>query len=91
VGQLLHAISYGLFYPAAIAFISLKTPPSDRATGIALLLGLGIGLPFFLGSTFGGIIVEFLGYRWLFAIFSLFSVASIILYRCKGKHLKTIR
>jgi MFS family permease len=58
---------------------------------MALLLGLGIGLPFFLGSAFGGVIVEFLGYRWLFAIFSLFSVASIVLYRSKGAHLKTIR
>ena len=91
VGQLLHSISYGLFQPAAVAFISLKTPPSERATGMALLLGLGIGLPFFLGSAFGGVIVEFLGYRWLFAIFSLFSVASIVLYRSKGAHLKTIR
>nr|HPN03473.1 MFS transporter [Rectinema sp.] len=80
LGQLLHSLCYGLFQPAAILFINLKTPPSDRATGMALYMGVGMGLPAFLGSALGGTVVEILGYRWLFASYTLFAVASIALF-----------
>jgi len=80
LGQLLHSLCYGLFQPAAILFINLKTPPSDRATGMALYMGVGMGLPAFIGSALGGTVVEILGYRWLFASYTLFAVASIALF-----------
>ncbi|HWR10717.1 MAG TPA: MFS transporter [Rectinemataceae bacterium] len=90
-GQLLHAICYGLFLPASVTFINLKTPPGERTTGNALLLGFGMGLPAFLGSAFGGLIVEAVGYRWLFAIFSSFAVASMALYHHHGDTLRAVR
>lgn len=79
-GQLLHSLCYGLFQPAAIAFVNLKTPQAERATGMAIYMGLGIGLPSFLGSALGGTIVEVFGYRWLFASYSLFAIASLVLF-----------
>lgn len=89
--QLLHSLCYGLFQPAALAFVNLKTPPSQRTTGMALLMGLGMGLPAFLGSAFGGLIVEAVGYRWLFALFSIFALLSLALYRANRVLLKAVR
>ena len=90
-GQLIHSICYGLFQPAAVAFINLKTPPAYRTTGMALFLGLGTGLPVVLGSILGGFVVEALGYRWLFASFSLFALASLALYAAYRKTLDAVR
>jgi PPP family 3-phenylpropionic acid transporter len=90
-GQLLHSICYGLFLPCAVAFINLKTPPAHRTTGMALFFGFGMGLPAVLGSALGGIVVEDLGYRWLFASFSLFALASLVLYGKNRKALDSIR
>ncbi len=89
--QLLHSLCYGLFQPASLAFVNLKTPPSERTTGMALLMGLGMGLPAFLGSAFGGLIVESVGYRWLFALFSVFAFLSLALYRANRGLLKAVR
>jgi len=91
VGQLLHSLCYGLFQPAAVVFINLKTPPLERTTGMALLLGFGMGLPAFLGSVIGGVLVEALGYRWLFALFSVFAAASYILYRANRDAMVSVR
>ena len=90
-GQLLQTICYGMFQPAAVTFINLKTPPAYRTTGMALFLGFGIGIPLILGSALGGIVVETLGYRWLFASFSLFALASLALYAGNRKMLDSIR
>ncbi|MCX8012692.1 MAG: MFS transporter, partial [Rectinema sp.] len=79
-GQLLHSLCYGLFQPAAIAFVSLKTPPAERTTGMAIFMGLGVGLPSFLGSALGGALVEVIGYRGLFAVFALFAIASLAVF-----------
>jgi MFS transporter, PPP family, 3-phenylpropionic acid transporter len=91
VGQLLHSLCYGLFQPAAVAFINLKTPPAYRTTGMALFLGFGIGIPLVVGSALGGIVVEALGYRWLFASFSVFALASLVLYATHRKALDSVR
>jgi PPP family 3-phenylpropionic acid transporter len=79
-GQLLHSLCYGLLLPATVAFVNLKTPPAHRTTGMALLLSVGTGLPIFVGSAIGGLVVEAFGYRWLFASFTLFAAASLALY-----------
>ena len=66
VGQLLHFFCYGLFLPSAVAFISSRVPTSQRAFGMALLTGVGMGFPSFLGSTLGGMILDEGGYAALF-------------------------
>lgn len=89
--QLLHSLCYGVFQPASVAFVNLKTPPAHRTTGMALLLGFGIGLPLVLGSALGGFVVEAWGYRWLFASFSVFGLASLSLYARNRAVLDRIR
>jgi len=79
-GQMLHSLCYGLFQPAALAFVNLKTPPADRTTGMALYMGLGMGLPTFLGSALGGVVVETFGYRWLFGSYTFFALASLVVF-----------
>lgn len=84
-GQLLHSLCYGLALPAMVSFVSLKTPPAERSVGLALLLSLGTGLPAFLGSALGGFMVEAVGYRWMFGIFSIFAAMSLMLWAVKAR------
>jgi PPP family 3-phenylpropionic acid transporter len=78
--QLLHSLCYGLFHPAAVAFISAKVPPEHRATGMTIYLSLGTGLPTFLGNILGGFIVEYLGYPVLFGGYIVFPVLAMWVY-----------
>ncbi|AEF84510.1 transporter, major facilitator family [Treponema primitia ZAS-2] len=80
VAQLLHSFCYGIFHPAAVAFIASCVPPERRALGMSLYLSLGTGLPTLVGNILGGIIVEHLGYRALFGSFISFAVLALILY-----------
>ncbi len=79
-GQLLHSICFGLFHPAAVTFVATRIPPEQRGTGMTIYLSLGTGLPTFLGSALGGLIVELYGYRALFASYSLFALVAVSLY-----------
>jgi PPP family 3-phenylpropionic acid transporter len=87
-GQPLHALFFGLFHPAAVAFVATKVPTERRGVGMAMYLSLGIGLPTFLGSAAGGFIVEAAGYRVLFASFIVFALASLVLFALTRKILE---
>jgi PPP family 3-phenylpropionic acid transporter len=78
--QLMHSLCYGLFHPAAIAFIAASIPPERRALGMTIYLSLGTGLPTFLGNILGGFIVEYLGYRAFFASYAVFPVLALGVY-----------
>jgi PPP family 3-phenylpropionic acid transporter len=78
--QFLHSLCYGLFYPAGISFIAGCVPPERRALGMTLFVSIGTGLPTFAGTILGGFIIEYLGYRPLFGIFSAFSLAALGIY-----------
>jgi PPP family 3-phenylpropionic acid transporter len=78
--QLLHSLCYGLFQPAAVAFVTEMVPPARRSSGMAVFMGLGVGLPAVLGSALGGFVIEAGGYRILFASFIGFAVLSLALY-----------
>jgi PPP family 3-phenylpropionic acid transporter len=79
-GQLLHSLCYGVFHPAAVAFISSSVPPERRALGMSLYLSLGTGVPTFIGNILGGWIIDHWGYRALFGGFIVFPVMSLGLY-----------
>ncbi|MFQ3547739.1 MAG: MFS transporter [Termitinemataceae bacterium] len=80
-GQLLHSLCYGIFHPAAVAFVSTHVPPEQRALGLSMYLSFGVGFPTFLGSSLAGYIVEGWGYRVLFGSFTLFGIIALGLYR----------
>lgn len=85
LGQLLHSLCYGAFYPAGIAFMSACVPPERRALGMSLYLSIGTGLPTFIGTILGGLIIEHQGYSAMFGVFSLFPLVSL------GVHFLLIR
>jgi PPP family 3-phenylpropionic acid transporter len=78
--QMLHSLCFGLFHPAAVAFISGSVPPERRALGMTLYLSIGTGLPALLGNMLGGYLVDHWGYRTLFGTFALFTLPAIGLY-----------
>jgi len=80
IAQLLHSCCYGLFHPAAVAFISSSVPPKQRSLGMTLYVSAGTGLPTFIGNFFGGFIVDHAGYRPLFGCFTIFAFLSIVTY-----------
>jgi PPP family 3-phenylpropionic acid transporter len=84
--QCLNSVSYGIFHPAAIAFITHSIPPERRALGMTIYLSLGTGLPTLIGNVLGGAIVEHAGYFWLFSSFSLFGFAGLgIFFLVRGR------
>ena len=80
IAQTLHSFCYGLFHPAAVAFISDSVPPERRAFGMTLYLSVGLGIPTFIGNFAGGFIVDHAGYRFLFGSFSIFAFLGTALY-----------
>jgi PPP family 3-phenylpropionic acid transporter len=85
-GQLLHSLCYGLFHPAAVAFISANVPPEHRATGMTIYISLGTGLPTFLGNILGGYTVEYFGYPLLYGGYVIFPILAMALYFIIRRH-----
>jgi PPP family 3-phenylpropionic acid transporter len=77
--QLLHSFCYGLFHPAAVAFISGCVPPEQRSFGMTLYMSLGSGVPTLIGNFIGGFIIDYAGYRQLFGFFTIFAVLGAVI------------
>ncbi len=79
LGQMLHSVVYGMFHPAVVVFISRNIAPQRRGTGMALYTSIGVGLPNVIGSAIGGVVIDAIGYRGLFASYALFALAALAL------------
>ena len=77
--QCMHSLSYGLFHPAAVAYISGCVPPEKRALGMSLYLAVGGTLPGLVGNVLGGFILDHGGFSLLYAVFSGFPLISLAL------------
>lgn len=77
--QLLHALTFGVFHTAGVAFVQLKVHPSRRALGMAVYMSLGIGVPGFLGSAAGGYLLEHLGFRTMFGSYAVVPILGVLL------------
>lgn len=80
IAQLLHSFCFGLFHPAAVAFISDSVPSEQRSFGMTLYLSLGCGIPMFIGNFIGGFVVDYVGYRSLFGSFTVFGILGAAIY-----------
>ena len=79
VVQLLHALTFGAYHPAAIQIINRITPESFRATGQTLVSVIG-GIGGILGNLIGSVWASSYGYAVLYRYLGLsVSVATIIL------------
>ena len=79
VGQLFHALVYGVFHPAAIMFVNNNIASDRRSVGMALYTSIGTGLPTVVGSALGGYVIEWLGYGGLFASYTVFALTSLLM------------
>jgi PPP family 3-phenylpropionic acid transporter len=79
VAQLLHGISFGLLHAGAIQFVNRKVPHARLGLGIALYLSLGVGLANFTGSLIGGFVIEWLGFRSMYLIYTVPAVVGIVI------------
>jgi len=77
--QLLHSFCFGLFHPAAVAFVSDCVPPEQRSFGMTLYMSLGGGVPTLIGNFIGGFIIDYAGYRQLFGFFTIFAVLGAVI------------
>jgi PPP family 3-phenylpropionic acid transporter len=82
--QLLHSLCYGIYHPAAVQFISSVFPAEKRGIGMPVYLALGSGLPALLGNMIGGVIVEGIGYRPLFAIYAGSAAVAVLIFCFMG-------
>lgn len=66
--QLLHGLTFGAFYVAAIAHLGEHVPPSLRASGQALFASVTYGIGGLLGYVGSGVGYDLLGGHRLFAV-----------------------
>ncbi len=71
-GQLFHSLCFGLFHPAAIVFVNERAPKRLLALALTLYTSVSIGIASFVGNILGGVVIDTLGYRALFVLFSVF-------------------
>jgi MFS transporter, PPP family, 3-phenylpropionic acid transporter len=79
-GQLFHSVCFGLFHPAAVIFVTERAPKRLVAVGMTLYTSVSVGLASVIGNVMGGVIIDTLGYRMLFVIFSVFPLIGIALF-----------
>jgi len=77
-GQLLHSISFGLFYPLSV-LLCVSHSLGRTATAMTFFTAVN-GFANVIGSITGGYIIEYAGYPALFLCFSVFPLIGIGLY-----------
>ncbi len=77
--QMLHALTFGFFHGASIAYINARVERSKRGLGMAIYNSSALGLSIFVGSSLGGVIIQELGFTSLFLIYCVPPAVSIVL------------
>lgn len=80
--QILHAITFGVFHVASVAFVARHTVRERLGIALAAYSAIALGIPQVLGSAIGGFVIEGLGFSGFYAVFAALPLASgIILTR----------
>ncbi|HZA52038.1 MAG TPA: MFS transporter [Myxococcaceae bacterium] len=66
--SLLHGMTFGAFYVAAVAFVAQRVPDTLRASGQGLMTSVTFGLGGLFGYVFAGTAYDWLGGHRLFAV-----------------------
>lgn len=78
--QLLHGLSFGLFYMSAVSYIGKIVPPELRASGQGLLSTFAGGVAGIIGSLLGGFIMKELGSQFLYYTCSILALLSVLAF-----------
>ena len=76
--QLLHGTVFGFCHVASVRWISEKVSRRHYSLALSIYHSVAQNLPVLLGSLAGGFIVDGLGYRALFLIYTVFPAASLV-------------
>lgn len=74
--QLMHSVSFGIFYFVAVRYISRVIPEEYRSTGLALYTIVWSSIAGLLSGTFGGMLLEANGKDMVFHVGAAFAVAA---------------
>jgi PPP family 3-phenylpropionic acid transporter len=78
--QLLHFFNYGLFHPAAVYFATHNAPRGRLMTSLSIYSLCANNLANIAGCFIGGIIIDRMGFPFLFASFSVLPVIALVVY-----------
>ena len=70
-GRLVQGVGASAVVGLAPAAVGLAYPPESRGSAIGII-GASVGAGAAMGPLFGGLVTDFLGWRWLFAAGALF-------------------
>lgn len=77
--QVLHAITFGVFHVASIAFVARHTKRDRLGMALAAYSAIALGVPQVLGSAIGGFVIETVGFSGFYALFAALPLASAII------------
>lgn len=78
--QLLHGVSFGLFYMAGVSYIGKIVPHELRASGQGLLATFGGGVGGIAGSLLGGFMMDHFGPKTLYFSCSMLVVLAVVTF-----------
>jgi len=78
VGRAIQSIGAALVFPLSMT-LGISLVPVSRRTGMIAILGITQGISAALGPTVGGVVTQFLGWRWIFLINVPLTVIMIVL------------
>lgn len=82
--QLLHGVTFALFYLASMAILDEMTPPGLKATSQGMYSAFTFGLGSLLGGLGSGFLFDQFGMAFLFRVSSLLALIALLLYStCK--------
>lgn len=86
IGQALHSVTFGLFYPAAVMYFA-QSSKTKRALVISMsLLAAVSGIANVVGSSLGGWIIDTIGFKSLFCLFGVFPLVGLAVYGVTRKN-----
>lgn len=84
IGQLLHALSFGLLHITIIVLINHQISEKSRALAMAIFGGISYGLAGFIGSSLSGFILDSYGFSTMYffcGVVTLGAVFLVVRYR----------
>ncbi len=79
MGQLLHALSFGLLHITIIVLINHQIPEKSRAIAMAIFGGISYGLAGFIGSSVSGFILDSYGFSMMYFFCGIVTLGAVFL------------
>ena len=79
IAQMLHSLTFGALHIGVAKFIAQNVSPAHYSLGQSFYWAIATNLPEMLGAFAGGFIIDYLGYPDLFAIYTVFPLAAVVL------------